>query len=373
MVLATKNMVNSLADFLVSSRNPLTYWLLSITVAAGVVTVLTALPFQPLLVLSALLYNIMSILNGILLLGMAVVVLARPTLLRMPAERHEPHEYSDSLFQLAIMLYALLTIIVLKITAPVIIVFADILLFSVWTGIAAALFVLANTVRQNAGSVFSATGTVVAVLVFSGAWFYVPVFYGWDMLPMGWYAVISTSLPVLSFLSVLLCQYVPLFGRHTWLRRGVLAGLLTALIAGTAWQTIDASAASQFGRDLDTALTGRPARVRFADITNFEWDTLEIYDGYSSVDTLSPMAHGHIDLSTMSVLAWSDTNRLVVFIGDGKVAHYDLVPASWFSLPGEYSSSLSNLYVLSYDEAVFSVAYIRYEYIDGFYPKLTPM
>ena len=100
--------------------------------------------------------------------------------------------------------------------------FMEILLFLTWTPLAGAALTLAllNGLRWDAR--FAVVGASASIAVFGCAVGYAPTIYGWDLQPLGWYAILASSIPVLGFLALFL-RRAPVFAESRWRRRGTAA------------------------------------------------------------------------------------------------------------------------------------------------------
>ena len=149
-----------------------------------------------------------------------------------------------------------------------------------WTSLVGAALVLALLNRSGWNIRRAVLGAVVSVAVFGCAAGYAPTIYGWDLRPMGWYAILATAIPVLAFLTLFLRRYSRIFSESRWRRRGLAVALFLALFCALAAQMI-ANPADRFGGELQAALDGGATEARFSKLTDFEWDAVEIYDPYT--------------------------------------------------------------------------------------------
>ncbi len=197
---------------------------------------------------------------------------------------------------------------------------------------------------------FALVGAISATVVFGTALAYAPSFYGWDLRPLGWYALLVTSVPFLLFLSMFL-QYVPVFSRVRYLRPVLAVGLFLILVFGTALQMATAST-GKFAWKLETALDGGVSTFHLSEITDFEWDSVEIYGPYTTPDVLSQPGRDSIDIMTLSRFGINDTVELVLFISNGKAVYYEVVEGVRFS----HSPSVNPI-IWKYEEADVAVDY----------------
>ena len=200
----------------------------------------------------------------------------------------------------------------------------DILLLLVWTSLAGAALILALANRLNWNARLAALGAVVSGATFGCAVIYAPTIYGWDLRPMGWYAILATAIPVLAFLVLFLRRYSPAFSESRRRRFGLAAALFAALICGLAAQMV-ANPADRFGNELRAALDGGADEIRFSDLTDFEWDAVEMHGPYSCDKCLSPAAREGTDMISRSYFGYSEILDLAVFMKDGEVIYHEVV------------------------------------------------
>ena len=195
--------------------------------------------------------------------------------------------------------------------------------FLSWTTLAGAALILAllNGLRWDAR--FALAGAVVSIAGFGCAVWYAPAIYGWDLRPMGWYAILVSAIPVLAFLVIFL-RRAPVFAESRWRRRGMAAALFIALACAVALH-MAANPADRFSANLNEALAGGASEIRFSDLTDFEWDTVEIYIPYTSNDTLSPAARERADVVSRSGLRFNEFIDFMVFLKDGEIVYYEAV------------------------------------------------
>ena len=248
----------------------------------------------------------------------------------------------------------------------------------VWTKLAATLLLLALVHRRRSelDAPFLLAGTATSALVFAAAWFHAPALYGWDLQPGGWYGILVTALPLLLFLNILLRRYPPFFAGHRQLRRGFVMCLFL-IVAAVTGQIVAAEdgndpAGTDFGNRLDAALDTGATEIHFAELTDFEWDRVEIYfSGWGAEDHFSPVARKGIDLITRSDsrITWYEGWHFLVFIDDERVVYHEIIGGKIARFP--YSHYESMPIELSYDEANFIV---RYATADGRdFPRLLPI
>lgn len=227
-----------------------------------------------------------------------------------------------------------------------------ILPFMFWTSISGAALALAmlNGTRRDAR--FAALGAVVSLAVFGCAVRYAPDIYGWDLRPLGWYAILASSIPVLAFLAVFL-RRAPIFSESRLRRRALTAALFAALACATVLH-MAANPADRFSANLRAALDGGASEVDFSDLTDFEWDTVEIYVPYTFVDSLSPSARESADAVSMSRLEFNRSIDFVVFLKDEEVVHFEIARRDNHEFA--YFPDRPRPWALRREDAVFTVS-----------------
>ena len=221
----------------------------------------------------------------------------------------------------------------------------------VWTSLASSTSLLAilNGLRWNARQ--AALGAAASVLAFGCAVWYAPAIYGRDLRPMGWYAILASAIPVLAFLALSL-RRAPIFSESRWLRLGTAVALFAAL-AGAVWfHMADNPPDVAFSENLQAALSARPSQIRFAELTDFEWDAVELYNSYTFREKFSPLALESVDIVSRSHLGHNEVGDLAVFLKDGEVVYYEMV---WDD--GHAFVSSGSPAVLTPENAVFNVEY----------------
>ena len=192
--------------------------------------------------------------------------------------------------------------------------------FLTWTTLAGAALILAllNGLRWDAR--FALAGAVVSLAGFGCAVWYAPSIYGWDLRPLGWYAILVSAIPVLAFLALFL-RRAPVFAESRWRRRGMAAALFIALACAVALH-MAANPANRFAANLNDALESGASEIRFADLTDFEWDAVEIYFPYTFNGSLSPAARENVDIVSRLGLGFNDI-AFMVFLKDGEIVYYE--------------------------------------------------
>ena len=231
-----------------------------------------------------------------------------------------------------------------------------------WTSLAGAALVLAllNRIRWDAR--FALLGAAASIAAFGCAVGYAPAIYGWDLRPLGWHAILVTAIPVLAFLVVLL-RRAPTFRRLRPLRYGLAAALFIALACAVGFQ-MASNPDNEFSESLRTALDSRPSEIRFSDLTDFEWDTVEMYSAYTYPRQISPAVREGADIVSLSYFGVNDGLEFAAFLRDGEVVYYEALWLDAYSF--HFPSRPRNPTVLKPEDAVFIVEYDSYGY-----PELT--
>ena len=229
---------------------------------------------------------------------------------------------------------------------------AYILLFLAWSSLAGGALILAlvNGLHWNIRR--AALGAVVSVAVFGCAVGYAPAIYGWDLRPMGWYAILASAIPLLAFLTLFLRRHSRVFSESRWRRRGLAVALFAALFCAAAAQMI-ANPADRFGGELRAALDGGADEIRFADLTDFEWDAVEIYLPYTSNESLSPAAREGMDIVSRSHLGFDSAIDFIVFMKDGEVVYGEVVWRDNYKF--KYRDDRPHPWSVRREDAVFKV------------------
>ena len=181
---------------------------------------------------------------------------------------------------IAVGLHSVVAVMTPEATAQVSGSLAVALVAFVWTELTLTLLVLVSLHWWKTNVLFALAGIAVAAFVFASVWFYTPSLYGWDLRPLGWYALLITFIPLMLLAALLLRHHIPLFSRNNYFWRGLIAALLLVALFGVALHTFIASS-SHFRVELNRALNSRPDEVNFADLTDFEWETVELYGAYT--------------------------------------------------------------------------------------------
>ena len=201
--------------------------------------------------------------------------------------------------------------------------FIELILLLTWTPLSGAAMVLALLSGLRWDARFAVLGAVVSAAVFGCAVGFAPTIYGRDLQPMGWYAILVSFIPALAFLAVFL-RRAPIFSASRWRRGGLAAALFIALACAVGFQ-MASNPADGFSANLRTALDGGASKIRLSDLTDFEWDNVEIYGPYSWEKSLSPAAREGTDMVSRSYFGVNDNLDFMVFIKDGEAVHYEVV------------------------------------------------
>ena len=227
---------------------------------------------------------------------------------------------------------------------------AEALFALLWTSLAGAALALAVLNRARWNLRFALFGAAVSVAGFGCAVRFAPDIYGRDLRPLGWYEILVSALPVLAFLVVFL-RRAPVFRRLRTLRYGLAAALFIAFTCAVALH-MAANPADRFGGNLRAALNDDAVEVRLSELTDFEWDTVEIY-GAVTEEALSPIAREGSDAVSRWYLDMSYMFDFAVFIREGEVVHHELVRLDDHSF---YYPSYPQPIVLKREDAVFTVS-----------------
>ena len=227
----------------------------------------------------------------------------------------------------------------------------------IWTPAAGGALILAllNGLRWDAR--FALAGAVVSIAGFGCAVWYAPAIYGWDLRPMGWYAILASAIPVLAFLVIFL-RRAPVFSESRWRRRGLAAALFIALACAIGFQ-MASNPSGEFSERLIAAMDARANPIMFSELTDFEWDEVEIYSAYVYPRQISPATREGADIISLSHFGINDRLKFVAFLKDGEVVYYEAFWIDGYSL--RLPSGVGDLAVLKPEDAVFDA-----EYVDGY-------
>ena len=336
--------------------------------AAGLGHVLITLGFLDVLHLLLILALLLAGLGNSALAAVASAnALRRTSTLAARMTGDKPPETAFRFIHVAVAAHAALVLALLLPTLRALLdniegVFIGVLMPLTWTPLAGATLVLAllNGLRWDAR--FAALGAAASIAVFGCAVWYAPTIYGWDLRPLGWYAILASAIPVLAFLALFLRRYSRAFSESRWRRRGLAAAPFIALACAVALQTA-LTPADRFGGNLRAALDGGLNEISFADLADFDWDIVEIHN--PSREEFSPDIMEKTDIITLSYFRGMDVPvDFIVFRKEGEVVHFETVRrrnSHHFQLPPGVDPM-----ILRREDAVFVV-----EYEFGSYGRLT--
>ena len=237
-------------------------------------------------------------------------------------------------------------------------VFIGILLPLIWTPLAGAALVLAllNGLRWDAR--FAALGAGVSLAVFGCAVGFAPTIYGWDLRPLGWWAILVASIPALAFLALFLQRRSRVFSENRWRVRAAALALFIALACALALQMARAPE-DRFEGNLQAAFDGNQGEIRFSDLTDFAWDTVEIHN--PSNEEFAPDIMEKVDIVTLSSFRGMDVPvDFIVFRKEGGIVHLETIwrrHSHRFQLPPGVDPM-----ILRREDAVFVVEYVTDNY-----------
>ena len=221
----------------------------------------------------------------------------------------------------------------------------------IWTALAGAALVLAIPNMMIWNIRYAALGAAASIIVFGCAVGYAPTIYGWDLQPLGWYAILASALPVLAFLHIFL-RRAPVFRRFRWLRLGTAVALFAALACAVGLQMASTSESAEFSESLRAAADSAPSQIRLSELTDFEWDAVEMHSGgYLSAGDFSAAAREGVDMRSRSRVKGGEGLHLAVFTKDGKAVYYEVFSGDGYYI--QYPPS-SNRMVLNREDAVFN-------------------
>ena len=229
----------------------------------------------------------------------------------------------------------------------------------IWTPAAGGALILAllNGLRWDAR--FALAGAAASIAVFGCAVWNAPAIYGWDLRPLGWYAILASAIPVLAFLALFL-RRAAVFSESRLRRGGLAAALFIALACAIGFQ-MASNPSGEFSERLIAAMEARANTIAFSELTGFEWDEVEIYHAYPR--QISPATREGADIISLSHFGINDRLKFAAFLKDGEVVYYEAFWIDGYSL--RLPSGVDDLAVLKPEDAVFDA-----EYADG-YPSLT--
>ena len=241
-------------------------------------------------------------------------------------------------------------------------IFIEILMPLIWTPLAGAALVLAMLNRLRWDARFAALGAVVSISVFGCAVGYTPTIYGWDLRPLGWWTILASFIPVLAFLALFLRRYSRVFSESRWRVRAAALALFAALFCALALK-MTLTPEDRFDGNLQAAFDGNQGEIRFSDLADFDWDTVEIYN--PSREEFSPDIMEKVDIVALSYFRGMDVPvDFIVFRKEGGIVHLETIwrrHSHRFQLPPGVDPM-----ILRREDAVFAV-----EYGSGGYRRLT--
>ena len=223
----------------------------------------------------------------------------------------------------------------------------------IWTPLAGAALVLAplNGLRWDAR--FALVGAAASVAAFGCAVWNAPAVYGWDLRPLGWYAILASFIPVAAFLALFL-RRAAAFSESRWRRGGLAAAALLALTCALGFQ-MASNPHDEFSERLLTAMDDRANPIRFSDLTDFEWDAVEVYDAYTYPKEISPAVRGGADIISLSHFWINDRLKFAAFLRDGELVYHEAVWTEGYSF--RFPPASQNPTVLKPEYAVFDAEY----------------
>ena len=257
--------------------------------------------------------------------------------------------------------------------------FAELATTLIWAETALALALLAVLNRRRRLSRFAAAGAAASALAFIGVWVHAPTMYavpipdglGWRVSGPGWLAAIIVSIPALAFSALFLRRARTLgwLSRHP---RMAAATLFAALICAGAVQTISAPQ-YDLSRGMSAALSAGGSEIRLSELTDFEWDAVEIYAGPSDRN-LTPTGRGGVNLLDRLMYGVNEESGMFLFAKDGKAVYREALLSEIAYVEYRYNLSDSprpdfvNPIILKREDAVFALVYA---YGAEFAPTLT--
>ena len=228
---------------------------------------------------------------------------------------------------LAVLVYAVVALPLpsLRAASGVAAPWTDLFVTLAWTSLAGGALALALLNRLNWNIRYAIAGAVAAGAVFGCAVGYAPAIYGRDLQPLGWCAILIASIPALAFLAMFLGRYVRAFSESRRRSRGIALALFAALFCALAAQ-MALNPADRFGGELRAALEGGADEIRFSELTDFEWDTVEIYSPNTYEQNIPPDILEKSDIISMSYFsALHQAVDFAAFRKGGEIVHCEAV------------------------------------------------
>ena len=203
--------------------------------------------------------------------------------------------------------------------------FAELATTLIWAETAAALALLAVLNRRRY-SRFGIAGAAASGFAFAGVWLHAPTMYavpipdglGWRLSGPGWVAALMVSIPALAFLALFL-RRAAIFGGFPRLPRIIAAAVFAALVCAGAVQTISAPR-YELSRGMSAALSAGGGEIRLSELTDFEWDAVEIYASPSDKN-LTPTGRGGVNLLDRLMHGAGEESGMFVFAKGGKAIY----------------------------------------------------
>ena len=257
--------------------------------------------------------------------------------------------------------------------------FAELATTLIWAETAAALSLLAVLNRGRRSSLFAVAGAAASAFAFAGVWLHAPTMYavpvpdglGWRLSGLGWIAAFIVSIPALAFLAIFLRRARTL-GRLSRLPRITAAAVFAALVCAGAVQTISAPR-YELSRGMSAALSAGEGEIRLSELTDFEWDAVEIYASPSD-KSLTPVGRGGVNLLDRLMYGAGEESGMFVFAKGGKAVYREALASEIAYIEYRYNLSDSsrpefvNPIILKRADAAFALVYA---YGPEFAPTLT--
>ena len=246
--------------------------------------------------------------------------------------------------------------------------FAELVTTLIWAETAAALALLAVLNRRRRLSRFAVSGAAASALAFAGVWLHAPAMYavpipdglGWRVSGPGWIAAFMVSIPMLAFLAIFLRRARTL-GWLSRLPRTAAVAIFATLICAGAVQTISAPR-YDLSRGMSAALSKGGGEIRLSELTDFEWDAVEIYASPSDKN-LTPTGRGGVNLLDLLMHGAGEESGMFVFAKDGKPVYREALSSEIAYIEYRYNLSDSlrpdfvNPIILKREDAVFAPKY----------------
>ena len=257
--------------------------------------------------------------------------------------------------------------------------FAELSSMAIWTEIAAGLTLLAFLNRRRPLSPFATAGAAASAFAFMGmlaqapAVYAIPVPYGlgWRLSASGWYAALAVSIPLLAF-SVIFLRRSPRLGGFARYPRAAAAVVLAGVVCAGAVQTFSAQPRRELSREMSAAISDGGDEILLSELTDFEWDALEIHTGIS-LNNRPALGYGGINLLDRLTHGGEEESGMFLFVKDGKPVYSEALPSKvayveyLYNVRDSPRPDFINPIVLKREDAAFALVY----HIDGFPPTLT--